>query len=242
MAGACAADRRRRVPLAGRPRRPLPERRRRRRAARWGVGGIRVAMRARHRATPPRAVRGLTDSLRRLDRRVMRRAHRIELAASRPCAGVDHDGRQLLAAVARDRGAAGAAAADPGGRAAAGRGLLALVIAGVTTNGPAKLLARRRRPASASRADADQDAALERPSPPATAPRPSPSRRARPWSCRRSRPCSRRSRWRSATRACTRECTTRATWPPAPPSESARRRWHEPGPAPLTRPSRPAAG
>ena len=33
------------------------------------------------------------------------------------------------------------------GRAAAGRGLVALVIAASATNGPAKLLARRRRPA-----------------------------------------------------------------------------------------------
>ncbi len=95
-------------------------------------------------------MRGLTDSLRRLDRGVMRRARRV-------------DSPELDRALVRITTAANywrlwlalagllALLGGPRGRAAAGRGLLALVIAGVTTNGPAKLLTRRRRPASSSR-------------------------------------------------------------------------------------------
>ena len=104
-------------------------------------------MRARDRATPRTgAGEGAGHRLRRLDRGLMRRARRVDSPALDRALVAHHDGGQLLAAVARDRRPARRWRADPRGRAAAGRGLLALVIAGIATNGPAKLLTRRRRP------------------------------------------------------------------------------------------------
>jgi membrane-associated phospholipid phosphatase len=107
-------------------------------------------MRAHQRAGPPRAVRGPIARLRRLDRGIMRRTRRIDSP------GLDRALVSITTAANYWRlwlAIAGLLALLGGrrGRAAAGRGLVALVIAGLATNGPAKLLARRRRPASPGR-------------------------------------------------------------------------------------------
>jgi membrane-associated phospholipid phosphatase len=90
-------------------------------------------------------VRGPVASLRRLDRGIMRRSHRIgSPQLDRALVSITTAANYwrlwlviagLLALVGGHRG-----------RVAARRGVLALVIAGFTTNGPAKLLMRRRRP------------------------------------------------------------------------------------------------
>jgi membrane-associated phospholipid phosphatase len=92
----------------------------------------------------------LIARLRRLDRRAMERAHDVRTPA------LDRVLVRLTTAANYWRlwlAAAGVLAAFGGsrGRAAASRGLLALVIAGVTANGPAKLVTRRRRPHASSR-------------------------------------------------------------------------------------------
>ena len=92
----------------------------------------------------------LIARLRRLDRRAMERAHDVRTPV------LDRVLVRLTTAANYWRlwlAAAGVLAAFGGsrGRAAASRGLLALVIAGVTANGPAKLAARRRRPHASSR-------------------------------------------------------------------------------------------
>lgn len=95
-------------------------------------------------------MRGPLDSLRRLDRGLMRRARGV-------------DSPQLDSALVKITTAANywrlwlaiagllALLGGRRGRAAAGRGVVALLIAGFATNGPAKLLARRRRPAPLGR-------------------------------------------------------------------------------------------
>jgi membrane-associated phospholipid phosphatase len=107
-------------------------------------------MRAHQRATPPRAVRGPLASLRRLDRLMMRRAHGIDSP------GLDRVLVRITTAANYWRlwlaiAALLALLGGRRGRAAAGRGVLALMIAAITTNGPVKLLARRRRPAPSVR-------------------------------------------------------------------------------------------
>ena len=90
-------------------------------------------------------MRGPTDSLRRLDRGLMRRARRVDSPGlDRALVSITTAANywRLWLAIAGLLGLAG----GPRGRAAARRGLTALVIAGLATNGPAKLLARRRRP------------------------------------------------------------------------------------------------
>ena len=94
--------------------------------------------------------RPLIVRLRRLDRRLMKRAHDVRTPA------LDRVLVRLTTAANYWRlwlGAGGLLAAFGGsrGRAAASRGLLSLAIAGVTANGPAKLAARRRRPHAPSR-------------------------------------------------------------------------------------------
>ena len=95
-------------------------------------------------------MRGPLQNLRRLDRGLMRRARGVDSA-------------QLDSALVKITTAANywrlwlaiaallALLGGRRGRTAAGRGLVALLIAGFATNGPAKLLTRRRRPASPGR-------------------------------------------------------------------------------------------
>ncbi len=95
-------------------------------------------------------MRGPLRNLRRLDRGLMRRVRGV-------------DSPQLDSALVKITTAANywrlwlaiagllALLGGRRGRAAAGRGLVALVIAAFATNGPAKLLTRRRRPASPGR-------------------------------------------------------------------------------------------
>jgi len=83
--------------------------------------------------------------LRRLDRRLMSRAHRMRAT------GIDEALVRLTEAANYSRLwllLAGVLAAAGGrrGRRAAGRGLLATAVAALIANGPAKLLVRRRRP------------------------------------------------------------------------------------------------
>jgi undecaprenyl-diphosphatase len=114
------------------------------------MGGICVPMRARDRATPPGAVRGPIDSLRRLDRGLLRCAGGVRSP------GLDRALVSITTAANYWRlwlAIAGLLAVLGGrrGRVAAARGLTSLVIAGLMTNGPAKLIARRRRPAPSIR-------------------------------------------------------------------------------------------
>jgi len=95
-------------------------------------------------------VRGPIASLRRLDRLLMRRAHAIDSPdLDRVLVRITTAANywRLWLAIA----ALLALLGGRRGRAAAGRGVLALVIAAVTTNGPVKLLTRRRRPAPSVR-------------------------------------------------------------------------------------------
>jgi len=95
-------------------------------------------------------VRGTIASLRRLDRAIMRRAHGISSPGlDRALVSVTTAANywRLWLAIA----ALLALVGGRRGRAAAGRGVLALVIAAFTTNGPAKLAMRRRRPAPSIR-------------------------------------------------------------------------------------------
>ncbi|HTQ67875.1 MAG TPA: phosphatase PAP2 family protein [Solirubrobacteraceae bacterium] len=107
-------------------------------------------MRVQRRAARRRAVRGPVARLRQLDRAVMRRSHGIHSP------GLDRALVSLTTAANYWRlwlaiAAVLAFAGGRRGRAAAVRGVLALAIAAFTTNGPAKLMARRRRPAPSIR-------------------------------------------------------------------------------------------
>jgi len=95
-------------------------------------------------------MRGPIDNLRWLDRGLMRRAHRMRSPGrDRVLVSITTAANywRLWLAIAALLGLVGGRS----GRAAAGRGLVALVIAGLATNGPAKLLTRRRRPAVSGR-------------------------------------------------------------------------------------------
>jgi membrane-associated phospholipid phosphatase len=91
-------------------------------------------------------MRGPVDSLRSLDSGLMRRARRVDSP------GLDRALVSITTAANYWRlwlAIAGLLAllGGPRGRAAAWRGLVGLVLAGIAANGPAKLLTRRRRPA-----------------------------------------------------------------------------------------------